>query len=458
MRRLYILVCLAVLSVGLIIWLYTFLSTGKIEIYSDRNSTITLQTAGSNPTTIKVGSGYVSATVSHGQYVVEVKNGIRSARQNIDLTGGHKTIKFTIKPVALENASPVTYENAQGLYVDSDKLIYLDNGTGELMEINRQNNVNEYIQDQPRTFQFIKWSSSAYGVAQDSNGYLYAIRNGTINALHMPFSYNGGTVGYDISQGGKIYVSYNQHVYVMGQNGSFKHIYTSTSSRPLLAASNDHVAVADEANGSTSSNPMLAVVDTKGNVIKKHLDAGILSWSPDGRYLASAGKSSVTVYDQSLNRVALVSSDYVGQITWLGNDTLIYASSDELWQYDVSTQRADLLGVMPLNNTVTSIAVDKEKSYVYITTGGQDTNDSNISRVGLNGQTPQSNVTELQNVLPLDFEACTVSLVDFAVPPMVVIDQAPGLGTINCLQQTYSEFSIAGISTGGLQFSVQTPD
>src|ERR1039458_3465345 len=459
MKKILFLVILGFAVIGVLVWLVNYLSTGTIIVTAnEKGSTITLQRTSQGKPFVKIGLGSLSVTATHGQYLATIKNGSQVIEQFINFNDGHKTLKYSISLSSLSQVEPVAYQNASDVAASNTGLVYLDAGDEYIHTIDNQNNLVAI--NSAQQFQNVKWANASFGVGLDSDGHLYTINNASISPLAVPFSYGGKAVSFDVSENKQIYVSYGEDVYVGGQNGSFKKIYTATSSNLVLAAGVNKVAIADETEEQSASNPLLATVSTSGSVIKNvgEGEIGKLALSPNGQYLVSVNESYASVYDSSLHQVAIVPAiSSVNYVTWLDNNRFFYTSGDELWLYDLTNQRAELVASMPfLVNSITGLSISSDRSYVYLTASVSGLDNNAVLRVGLKGQQVPDYMNKLQGIIPLMLSDCSLSLVNFVQPTTILVTPFPNsnLSPQAYLQEAQNELQQDGFDLSKLQFKL----
>ncbi len=462
MKKILFLLILGLAGIGVLAWLFNYLSTGTIILTTNESgSTITLQRTSQGKPFVKIGLGSLNVTATHGQYLATVKNGSQVSEQVINFNSGHKTLRYSIALSRLLQVEPVAYQNASNIAASNTELVYLDSGNENIYKIDGQNNLAAINSSQQ--FRSVKWANASFGVGQDNNGQLYTIDDGAISPLRVPFSYGATAVSFDVSENKQIYVSYGADVYAGGPAGNFKKIYTAAYSNLLLAAGVNKVVVADEVVGQSvnTPSPVLAVVDTSGSVIKKNEAGEIvkLALSPSGQYLVSVNKSYVSVYDSSLNQIAIVpNSSSVGYITWLDNNKFLYTSGNELWSYDLNNQSAELQANMPFfASSITGLSLSGDRSYVYLTANGPSfDNKYALLRVGLNEQQFPDYINKLQGILPMTLNDCSLSLVNFTQPPTILVTSFPNsnLSAQAYLQEAQNELNQDGFDLSKLQFKL----
>jgi hypothetical protein len=416
---------LAVISFAL--WFWHFYTTGKIIITTNNsNNTISLvKSADSDEASAKkyTARGNLTLNLPAGNYTLSVEGNSIATNQVIKVKG-HKTQSYNINPVNTSGVEPVVSQPAQNLTISSSELDYLNSNTGILFKVDSQNNVVKLAAQQ---FKVIKWASQGTGVGQGEDGNLYIVNGGTINQLNLPFAYKGEASGFSISPSKNIYVSDGADVYAGNLGGNFKKIYTANSTSPVIVAGLNKVAVADEVIQSTSTvDPLLAVISTSGKTIKKGESAGKLFWSPGGKYLISTDEDSAKIYNDSLNLVGTIASKtFVEQVAWVNDNMLFYTSNDQVWSYDITSNKAQLTANMPLADSITELTINPDKSYIYLVTHNNSGDNYAIRRVGLQNQQVQNFLYQLQDILPRTLNNSTLSLVNFGQPPTVVVTPFP---------------------------------
>lgn len=442
-----------VILIALFIWLIHYLTIGKITITTGNPyNAITLTRVTndkSKPAQTFKAHSQLSVSVHTGQYMASVEGNSLATTQLIQL-GAHKTVKYTINPINTSGVEPVAYQNASNIVADSSKLLYVnaDENDNHIYKIDSQNNLTVFNSTQQ--FKTVKWASTSFGVGQDGSGRLYAINNGAVNQLNVPFSYNGPSVEFDLTPSKQIYISYGADIYIGDQNGKFKKIYTASSSSPVLAtgASEVAVAVAPSDVGDTQKSE-LAIITTAGKIIKKGIEAHRLVWSPSGQYLLGEG-SEASIYDSSLHKIAaLPTNAIIGSAQWLDSSGLVYSINDQLWMYSLSNQRAELLANMPLGNYISGLSISSDKAYVYMAASDSSGNNPAIKRVGLRNQKVPKVIYDLQSILPLSLGSCSLSLINFTRPTVVV---RSGAGqSQSCVQSARTELQKLGFDLSSLQ-------
>ncbi|MGH7192735.1 MAG: hypothetical protein ACREJM_04275 [Candidatus Saccharimonadales bacterium] len=455
-----------ILALFVLTWLWRYYHTGTVVITTNSPyNTISFTEIGANGQS--TGKNYkahgkLSVTLHTGKYAASVTGNSVATVQAIDLKP-RQTLRYAINPINATGVEPVTYDNAQSIAATAHQLVYFGNSSSSddssdaPYTIDDQNNLKKI--DSDYALQKVKWADASFGIGQDDKGRLYTIAGASVRPLKVPFLYGGKTVNFDVSADKRIYVSYGKDVYGGGQHGGFKKIYTSTSSRPVLAAGGGQVAVADDrygANASNISESLLATINASGKTHKKSVEADRLAWSPDGKYLAAVNDANPTIYDAALHVITVIpTKSTVGQLTWLNGTTLLYSLNDQLWTYDLSQQKAQLLANMPLAASVTGLFPSHDGAYIYLTTLDATSSSYAIKRIGLKGQKVPDSIYRLQDILPLGFGAYSLNFINFSGPPTIIVRVAPGTTSgPAALQAARQKLQSLGFDVSKLRFEV----
>jgi hypothetical protein len=464
-RRIGFFIIGAVALIAFLFMLWNYFSTGKIIITTDNpNNTITLKkiTEGDDKGQQSVLSAHnkLSIKTKTGRYIVLVEGNSVATSKQINLTA-HKTMQYEINPINATGVEPVLYRDVQNVAVDSNKLAFADGTTGSLFTIDGVNNLATIASTV--AFQTVKWVNPSLGLGQDNNGRLYVINNGIVSPLKVPFVYGSKSINFDIFSATQVYLSFGADIYYGNLNGSFKRIYSATSNFPVLAAgTGGRLAVANPSvKQANPVPPMLATIDASGAIIKKELNSGVLSWSPDGQYLLSVDEQGADLYDNNLKQVDAIATpdSSVGQAIWLDNSRIIYSTNDQLWIYDIVTREAQNIANMPQAASITEISTSQDKSYIYLVVQN-DANAKSLKRVGLKGQTTPDYVFNLQSIMPLSLDNYSMSLINFGAsntPPAILVRPFSSTASSSLyLQAAKTELQQRGFNINQLQFKLES--
>lgn len=459
-RKLFGYSILALVVIGMVAWLANYLSTGTIQINAtNKNDTITLQkTSGGQPFT-RISTGSLKVTVKHGRYTATIKNGLKTTIQVIAFNSGHKSFRYSAALKDLQPSEVVSYQRAQDVAASNSELSYLDGSPGILYKIDGQNNLQKINRTQQ--FKSVAWASPTFGVGQGSDGRLYTISGNSIVSLAVPFPYDGKVINFDVSADKRIYISHGSAVYASNQPGEFKKIYTASSTDPTLVSGSNGVAVADTKYGPKAGNiskPLLAIVDVSGKVTKKHVEAEHIEWSPGGQYIAVVNQANLLVYNTSLHQTAIIpASAVVGQFGWQNNNTLLYTSSYQIWSYKLSEQKIQLLADTSTTDSLRSMSVSSDGSYVYLTVLDPFSFNYAIKRISLKDQPIPSYIHKLQDLLPEKLPSYSINMVNFSAPPAILVQPVSGNSTSSYTQEAQNKLQGQGIEAAMLRFEAVAP-
>lgn len=444
----------------LIVWGWHYLHSGTIIITTNSSSPITLtkiNSSGDDDSATQSSQSFtghkrLSVRVSLGQYIAEVQGNSIGTTQLVKLTS-HETLRYTINPINTTGIEPVAYQSAQDLSVGNNSLAYLDSTTKQLYRIDSQNNITAF--GPAYTFQSVKWANSSFGIAQDNNMHLYVISNDTVRPLTPPQPYSPNTtVNYAVAPDEQIYVSFGSNVYIGNASGNFRKLYTSSGSQLGLTAGPSQVLVIQNISESAQN---VVEVNNDGKAVSRDFDLGTVAWSPNGNYIASADEGGGTIYNTIKNTAVTIPNisqvSFINAVTWLNNSTLFYSSGSQVWVYNLNTQRSQLLANTPLANTATELALSPGNTYLYVLTGTGSGNTA-IRRIGLSGQTVPSFIYQLQDIFPDLLNNYSMSLINFAGPPVILVQPYPDAPAGNYLQIASSQLQSLGFNVNNFQFQL----
>ena len=223
----------------------------------------------------------------------------------------------------------------------------------------------------------------------------------------------------------------------------------------FLLAGNDKVAVLS--SGYTDSGSSVTAVNTNGSQVAKKFNQplnGWSTWSPDGKHLVVAEGSVAIVLDASLNQVAsLPRSSVIAYPTWLNNSVIFYGVGSQLWSYNLTNQKSYVIANMPFTNPIKEITVSDDRAYVYVTSF-DNSGAVAVRRVGLKDQEVPDYVYRLQQALPLDFQNYSINLINFALPPTILVEQKVGTPPTDYISQAKHELQARGFDVSKLRFTL----
>lgn len=442
LRFLAILVFAAVLLL-----IYLTLGRGTVIIDSGGTpSTISLTGLGDSKVIAK-GHNNLKVRLGNGEYVASVTGNNSASKQYIKVSG-HKTLHYSIRLKATRTPVPTLSAGAKNMSA-GPTLLYLGGSDNLLYSLDAQNNLSQVGSNQ--TLRDVQWIGGGKGVGQDNGGQLYSVSQAGITRIALPVSYVNY---YSVAPNGTIYASRGQTVYVGSISGSFKKLYKSGSAFTSLAAFNGGVAViASPVADSPSAKVFVSIVNSSGKALTKSLSmAGSTVWSPDGKYLTGLAGSNYELFDQSLKVAAVVPNGYVSDPAWLSNTSMMFVSGSQVWQYDVSAQRSDLIANVPSINSISQIAVNEDLSAAYLSVTNIN-NSLSVVKINLKGPDASAIFSQLQDILPLNLDNYSIDMVNYG-QPVIVVQPFPGTDPQDDLQAAKNTLQSYGFDISQLQFKL----
>lgn len=447
-RFIIFIVCLWLLTV-----LYGFLTSGTTVINADTSeNAITITDMKGK----KIASGYgsISVHLRQGSYIVHVQRKNAQALQYFTVNP-RKTTRYHINPKDTENLEPVLNANAGDISV-GDHLFYLNPVDEALYKVDSQNNT--ILVDEDRLLRSVQWINSSSGIGQDYTKHLYSVTLAGIERLSLPVPV---VDNYSVAPNGKVYISYNKTVYVGSIEGNFKKLYVADKPFTTLAAYDGGLAIinnvsSDDTNSDTT--PYILLLDgTKKPPQATFSISGQTVWSPGGKYVAASTGSNYKIYDRQLKSVATIPNTKVSNPAWIDDTSLVFTVNNDLWRYNVTSQQSELLASDSAATTTTDVAISDDNGYAYVVVTNLD-NSSSIMRAGLKNRSATPDiVTKLNDLFPMTTNGYTMTLVNFAAPPSVVVEPASAATAQSNLQQAAQQVQSFGFDTSGLRFQVSEP-
>lgn len=403
--------------------------------------------------------GSLSIKLKKGEYLISIQNGSNSSSQSI-VVKAHSKEHIVMNLVSAGGVEPVISDFASDMVADSSHLVYLSSDDSSINEINTQNQDIEI--DSNYDLRSISWADTSFGVGQNASGNLFVIQNGTVSPLNSPVSNSDNSdVVFVVAPNREIYVAFGSSVYSGTASGGFKKIYTKRQVGSVLSAGLGRVSLID--SGYSGSQANIVTIDSSGKSIERQQSTFIntwSSWSPHDKYIVINGASTGEVLNSSMQQVATIPQGDFTNPVWLNDNTLFYNINDQLWSYNIQTQRAQVISNMPNGEQIQQIVVSTDGAYIYLVTtdtAGTPT----IRRVGLHDQQVPNIVYQLQEFLltpPTPGSGYAIGLINFSGEPTVQVVLSDGSNATNSLQSTMQTLQQDGFNLSQLQFSVVQGD
>ena len=433
------------------IWISSYTNKGSIDITTqDKNNTISITDMDHKE--LKSGKSEVKLSVPKGTYFVSVTGNYVGATQQIMVTA-HNTTSLDISPANPGDTEPVYYSPITHISASPTQLSYLDDASN-FAYINSANSVQT---EEDVTFGDIAWGDPAFGLGVgNADGQLYLVQNNKATAFPFPKGVNTPGPVVAVSPTHQMYVGVGKDLYSVTTTGKWTKIYTAPGNITQLSATKDRVASLTPTDQAAAE---VAVTTSAGQqVSKKTLTAGSVELSPSGQYLALTNGDNTTITDDQLSTVQTVPQSGIKNTVWGGDATLYYSVDDKIWTYDVNQQKSQMIGIAPLGNPISELAVNTDSSYLYV---GATTNDTfqiqQLFRLGLRHQAISKTVTNLQLILPTKADLYSLLLVNFSGLPTVLVQPVLGATPDMVLPAARNDLQGRGFDLGQLRIVVTSP-
>jgi hypothetical protein len=451
-KRLLLYGLIAICAIGLGVWLYNYLFFGTVEVTS-KNGEIVLSypTAnGVSGATIHQGAPEVKARLKSGNYIVSAASGQAAVSQTIHVKA-HTFVKYDITPLVPGFLEPVLAESSQNIAAGS-RLVYLSSAESKLYQVDSANNLSAIAPN--NTFRVVHWADPSYGVAQDNNGNLYAIDGTTVRSLSLPNDIKEKQyLQYSVTHNHSVYVADGSDLYLGSETGGFKKIQSNLTPASLIVAGDSIVAwVNDNDTNQQESPPSITVIGKGKEVTRDGIGSFVGAWSSDDKYLAVSSQNGGEILDNQLKHVATIPQSSLKNPVWLSAAKLAYSTAGQLWVYDLTLQRAEVIGQANAGETIEEIAPSQDGSYLYVKVKGvNDT--SSIRRLSLKNTPLSPLLTKLTVFLPLNLSECAAGYLNFTKLSVLVRPYNPSL-TSQCLQDVRSNLADDQVDVSSLSFMV----
>ncbi len=451
------------LMLFLAVYLWNYLHYGTITVVSDENNIITISSikerGAKEKLFEKTGSGKLSVRVSPGKYAISVENKVSALSKTI-VVEARKNQKYTLNPPRESGIEPVASLSASSLFLGNGGLNFIETSSGIFYQITEANQITPLSGQSG--FQRVEWAESGIGVAQDNDGNLYRLAGGSISKISLPAPLAAtGNKNYGLSPDGTLYVSNKNGVYIAKLGAGFSQIRAGASTfLPVLVASNERLAIispppsdAWPAEDKQAEKPFVEIIDKSGNTVaKKNINAMGGSWSPDGtKLLLTDFYGSSGIYNDGLELQKILPGSQILQVAWVDNESVLYVVDNAVWLYSVRDEQSQIVASLPLGNTIGSLAVSKDGKTVYLS-GGEE-GENKIYRFSLdNKEVPGlENIQKLAVFLPVTLDSCSLSYVNFAGKPLIIM-QGRAQNEAICRTQTDIELFQDGLDKNDFSF------
>jgi len=422
----WLLAILIVLIVGLNL-LYSYLTTGKIAVTSEKTDGVTIRAIDTAYT--KTVKGSINARVKPGDYSVTVENTSGSSSKIVHVVA-RQTSPVSLHIITASQAEPVTSRAPGGLVVDQNAMTFVDINNNNLYRVTADG--VEHLVDADHSLTTISWADSSYGIGEDGDAQLYIIEGDSVTPLSLPFSHNNN-VSFFITAKRTLYVSNGHYLYVQSAGGSLKRFYSADAGHiiTIKAASDDYAVISDAAANSRKNH--IALITTSGTVNNFKEEGYEIAVSPSGKNIAVTSDDETVITDNQLQEVAGVPAGNVNSPVWLNDNTLLYGVTSGLWSYDLQNSSSQKIGDVSRTGYVSSITPDKTGKYIYLLVQNNSNSGKSflLQRINLEGKQPPGIYVRLGVYLPNTVDECSLGYENFVT--MTIEVYGPAESQDDCL-------------------------
>ncbi|HSW98381.1 MAG TPA: hypothetical protein VLF71_00935 [Candidatus Saccharimonadales bacterium] len=393
----------------------------------------------------------VAVRLAPGTYLVTVE----------DVRGDSMSRTVTVKPQATSTytmnvanqsspTEPVANVNAISFTVGDSALYFVNRQNESVYKIDGSNEVTKLSDLQ---FDGIHWADSTYGVGRDAGNGIYSIDNGVVSQItNVPSGTNAQT-DISVTPDHYIYIVSGAKVYGGTPDKGFTRLYTAPKTPvSVFGANAQKFAVAYAPGEDSGKEPTLTVVQNGKQTAEAAIDGYEFAWSPDGKYLATTADLGSQVLDSSLKQVSIIARNNVNNLTWLGNNKLLYSVQNQVWEYSMGEANiSQAVASAPLDHDISSIGVDQAHNNIYMSVQDSALSNDTFSIYRYTPpMTKTSVITPLQSQLPAVQGGCSYELVNFMGTPVVRYHAA--LPTEDCQYAATAYVRLFTVDPGQLRF------
>jgi hypothetical protein len=447
----YTILSLIIITAG--IWLYNYLTVGTLEV-TNKSGSIVLNRPTVNGLPgkqISQASNQLKQKLKAGDYIVSATTSSTAALQFVHVQA-HRLAVYDITPIAPRFFEPVLAENSQDIAI-GDRLTYLSTSESKLYQVDPGNSLSAISPDV--SFRLVRWADPDYGVAQDSSGGLYVINGTSVSQLSIPSSIKQKQyLQYAVTKNRSIYLYSASNLYLGSEKTGFKQIASGLDPASLLIAGNSDLALINDGDTNTKSEsaPSITVISNGKAVTHDAIGSFVGAWSTNDSYLAISSQNGGEILNSKLKHVAGISQSSLKNPVWLSDSDLAYSTLGQLWLYNLTSHRSDLIGSANAGETINEITPSKDGLYLYMKVTGVN-GISTIRRMSLKGTAVSPMLAKLTIFLPLNLPQCSAGYINFTKPG-VLIRPHDTSQTKQCLDTVRSELADDQIDINSLTFSI----
>jgi hypothetical protein len=383
MKKVFLLVFSFLILVSLLVALVTHVSqvTGQLIVQTndptDKLSLITLSPA----KTVAIGVGtHIETSVASGQYILKATDQGKISESIITVVpNSHITINLSLN--SLGKSALVANYAAQDMSISGTDIKFLNTTLQQINEYNFSSGIEQAIATDLYPVDNLLWINHQSGIAIDDIGNPHLITGQNDSALPITTTQTNNPAVQDFTvnptgdfayaQGGKIYLSRQGKLAVLGTNNS--------AEIQVRLANDDTMFV----NGVNPTNPNVSTIDvgvptkstayfisTTGQRITYSDSATIddARWSPDSQTIAISSDHDLSIYNYLTKKSSLVTLQAIQSPTsfnWIDATHLVYVNSGTIWEYDLTKNASYKLIQSPgtINHEAPFTVADTGKVY-----------------------------------------------------------------------------------------------
>lgn len=424
-----------------LLWLLWFVFThGGTEIStSNTNAEISILKNDKSEEILASGKQSVFKILPIGTYIVSVKDNNHIQRSEVSVS------RFTLTKKQLKTSknlsvSPVTNMQATSFNLNERTLGLLDTDSGKLSYIDKNDSYT--FTDDAFMFENAVYKNAtegyALGVEAETQQKSLVRFNGTaIQKIVTPTPITQSTyLSYNISRNGDLYVIEDGALYRY-QNNTFQKLTEVNKENFILSLTDQFITMLyrDKEENCELQIYSFTTKSTKKiplNCVQSPDYITSAQWSPDNSKLLVSAGGFTDVYDTNYTKLYSVPDTQSSNGIWDSNDTIVYASKNFLWRYNLTTKISSTIAATPDYITVLNLTKSSDE---YLFTGRAD---STLTLYRTSQSEPSLNVQKLSesNMHTLS-DGCRIRYTNLSSTKIIAATSESSKGECGLLIQSY---------------------
>lgn len=363
---------------GLIAWgLVILLTHGAVDLgTNDKSTEITVIKNDKSEQIKATGKGSLFAILPNGTYIVSAKNSTSIQRSEVTVLSFSVT-KKQLAPKKNLNIQPLTNIQSTSFHASGSSLGLLDEDSGKISHLDHAGSYT--YTSNTYGFENAVWESDtkgyAFGMNYETQKKVLVKFDGTnIQEIATPQPITNATYfAYNIATDGTLYIIEDGALYRY-KNGSFERRASVNKENFILSATSEYISMLyrDKQENCEIQLFSLTTNQTKKialNCVQSPDYIYSAEWSPDSKHLIVSSGGNVDVYNKDFKKIYSAPDATASNGVWNGNDSIVYASKNKLWRYNLATKTADTISIAPEYITLLNL---KKSGDEYIFAGRAD--------------------------------------------------------------------------------------